>query len=311
MKILLIAGGWSSERDISLSGARAMEKILLARGHGVTFFDLLAGFDDLLNTASEHDFALINLHGAPGEDGLVQAMLDRAGCPYQGSGPAGSFLALHKAAAKQIFRRAGLPTPDWEYLPLPPEKSWRPCLPYPLFAKSNTGGSSLRMGRARDRAELDAKLGEIFAAGDEALLESEIKGREVTCGVLGEEALPPVLIEPAGAGFFDYQSKYAVGGAREICPAPLPPLVAAEVRKLALAAHRALGLSGYSRADFILAENGEPSLLEVNTLPGMTATSLVPQEAEAVGLDFGDLLEKLMELGKPPVSAGSGFKPRA
>jgi D-alanine-D-alanine ligase len=311
MKILLIAGGWSSERKISLSGARAVEKTLLARGHGVTFFDLLADFDNLLSVAAEHDFAFINLHGAPGEDGLVQAMLDQAGCPYQGSGPAGSFLALHKAAAKQIFRQAGLPTADWEYLPLPPEESWRPRLPYPLFAKSNTGGSSLRMGQARDRAELDAKLAEIFAAGDEALLESEIKGREVTCGVLGEDALPPVLVEPVGASFFDYQSKYDAGGAREICPAPLPPPITAEVRKLALAAHRALGLSGYSRADFILAEDGELSLLEVNTLPGMTATSLVPQEAKAVGLDFGDLLEKLLELGKPSVAAGSGFKPWA
>ncbi|MDR2744971.1 MAG: D-alanine--D-alanine ligase [Desulfovibrio sp.] len=311
MKILLIAGGWSSERNVSLSGARVMEKTLLARGHGVTFFDLLAGFDNLLGAAAEHDFAFINLHGAPGEDGLVQAMLDQAGCPYQGSGPAASFLALHKAAAKQIFRQAGLPTADWEYLPLPPEESWRPRLPYPLFAKSNTGGSSLRMGRARDRAELDAKLAEIFAAGDEALLESEVKGREVTCGVLGEDALPPVLIEPVGSGFFDYRSKYVVGGARELCPAPLPPPTVNEVQKLAIAAHRALGLSGYSRADFILAENGALSLLEVNTLPGMTSTSLVPQEAKAVGLDFGDLLEKLMELGKSSVSAGNGFNPQA
>ncbi|MDR3358145.1 MAG: D-alanine--D-alanine ligase [Desulfovibrio sp.] len=305
MKILLIAGGWSSEREVSLDGARGMEKTLLARGHRVTFFDLLGGFDNLLATAAGHDFAFINLHGAPGEDGLVQAMLDQAGCPYQGSGPAGSFLALHKAAAKQIFRQAGLPTADWEYLPLPPEKSWRPRLPYPLFAKSNTGGSSLRMGRARDRTELDAKLAEIFAAGDEALLESEVKGREVTCGVLGEEALPPILIEPVGSVFFDYRSKYAVGGAREVCPAPLPPPVVNEVRKLALAAHRALGLSGYSRADFILDKKGELILLEVNTLPGMTATSLVPREAKAAGLDFGDLLEKLMELGKPPASAES------
>lgn len=311
MKILLIAGGWSSEREVSLSGARYMEKTLLARGHGVTFFDLFAGFDNLLGAAAGHDFAFINLHGAPGEDGLVQAMLDRAGCPYQGSGPAGSFLALHKAAAKQIFRQAGLPTADWEYLPLRPEETWQPRLPYPFYVKSNTGGSSLRMGRARDRAELDARLAEIFAAGDEALLENEVKGREVTCGVLGEDALPPVLIEPVGTNFFDYRNKYSVDGAREICPAPLPPPALTEVRKLALAAHRALGLSGYSRTDFILAENGALSLLETNTLPGMTATSLVPQEAKAVGLDFGGLLEKLMELGKASVSAGSGFKPRA
>lgn len=140
MKILLIAGGWSTEREVSLNGARAMQEALAQRGHSVTFFDLLSGFDCLLETAAAHDFALINLHGAPGEDGLVQAMLERVGCPYQGSGPAGSFLALNKSAAKQIFRQAGLPTADWEFLPCAPEAGWQPRLPYPLFVKSNTAG---------------------------------------------------------------------------------------------------------------------------------------------------------------------------
>ncbi|MDR1777669.1 MAG: D-alanine--D-alanine ligase [Desulfovibrio sp.] len=301
MKILLIAGGWSTEKEISLSGARVMEKALIANGHAVTFFDLHDGFDDLLETAAGHDFAFINLHGAPGEDGLVQALLDRAGCPYQGSGPAGSFLALHKAASKQIFRRAGLLTPDWEFLPRPPDGDWRPRLAYPLFVKSNTGGSSLRMAQARDRSELDAALENIFSTGDEALLETEITGREVTCGILGETPLPPVLIEPANAGYFDYRSKYEVGGAREICPAPLPAEIVAAVCDAALAAHRALGLRGCSRSDFILTEdmagNTNLYLLEVNTLPGMTATSLMPQEAQAIGLDFGALLEKLIALG--------------
>jgi D-alanine-D-alanine ligase len=298
MKILLIAGGWSDERRVSLDGARVIEKNLLARGHQVTFFDLLPGFDKLLDTAAEHDFAFINLHGAPGEDGLVQAMLDQAGCPYQGSGSAGSFLALHKAAAKQIFRRAGLPTPDWEYLPFPPEKSWKPRLPWPLFVKSNTGGSSLLMGRAGNQTELETILAEIFVAGKEALLEQAIAGREITCGVLGSQALPPILIEPGQGDFFDYHCKYSIGGAREICPAPLPPALTDEIRRQTLAAHRLLGLSGYSRADFILTGDERLYLLEINTLPGMTATSLVPQEAKAAGLDFGDLLEKLMELGK-------------
>ena len=297
MKILLIAGGWSSEREVSLNGARGMEEALRALGHSVTFFDLLTEFDQLLPQAREHDFALINLHGAPGEDGLVQAMLDRVGCPYQGAGPAGSFLALNKAAAKQLFRHAGLPTADWEFLPCPPPADWQPRLAYPLFVKSNTGGSSLRLGRARDRAELDKVLAEIFAAGDEALIEPELKGREVTCGILGEEALPPILIEPVAGDFFDYESKYATGGAREICPAPIAPELTDRVRDLAMAAHKALGLRGYSRADFILDADQNLTLLEVKTLPGMTATSLVPQEAKVIGLDFGRLLERLMELG--------------
>ncbi|WP_300787808.1 D-alanine--D-alanine ligase [uncultured Desulfovibrio sp.] len=297
MKILLIAGGWSSEREISLVGARGMQDALTQRGHDVTFFDLLHDFDRLLECARAHDFALINLHGAPGEDGLVQAMLERADCPYQGSGPAGSFLALNKAAAKQIFRQAGLPTADWALLPQRPAPDWEPPFGWPVFAKSNTGGSSLHLGRAACRAELDPILDEIFAAGECALIEPQLSGREVTCGVLGEEALAPILIEPVAGEFFDFTSKYARGGAREICPAPLPDAITAEVRRLALAAHTALGLAGYSRTDFILGADGSLHLLEVNTLPGMTPTSLVPQEAAVAGLDFGQLLERLIELG--------------
>lgn len=297
MKILLIAGGWSSEREISLVGARGMQAALEKRGHSVTFLDLLDNFDRLLACAQAHDFALINLHGAPGEDGLVQAMLERVRCPYQGSGPAGSFLALNKAAAKQIFRQAGLPTADWALLPQRPAPDWEPPFGWPVFAKSNTGGSSLHLGRAACRAELAPILDEIFAAGECALIEPQLVGREVTCGVLGEEALAPILIEPVAGEFFDFTSKYAKGGAREICPAPLPDAVTAEVRRIALAAHRALGLDGYSRADFILGADDSLHLLEVNTLPGMTPTSLVPQEAAVAGLDFGQLLERLIELG--------------
>ncbi|MDR3363238.1 MAG: D-alanine--D-alanine ligase [Desulfovibrio sp.] len=297
MKILLIAGGWSNEREVSMSGARIVEQTLRERGHSVTFFDLFTEFDHLLRKAKEHDFAFINLHGAPGEDGLVQAMLESAGCPYQGSGPAGSFLALNKAAAKQLFRQAGLPTPDWEFLPLPPPADQQPSLPWPLFVKSATGGSSLRLGRARDKAELDAALKEIFAAGEEALIETAVEGREVTCGVLGDEALPPLLIEPVAGDFFDYKSKYTPDGAKEICPAPLPAHLLDSVRKMTVTAHRALGLAGYSRADFILDKNDSLHLLEINTLPGMTATSLLPQEARAAGIDFGDLLDKLIAFG--------------
>lgn len=274
-----------------------MQAALEQRGHSVTFFDLLDQFDHLLECAQTHDFALINLHGAPGEDGLVQAMLERVHCPYQGSGPAGSFLALNKAAAKQIFRQAGLPTADWVLLTRRPDVDWEPPFGWPVFAKSNTGGSSLHLGRAADREELAPILDEIFNAGECAIIEPQLTGREVTCGVLGEEALAPILIEPVAGEFFDFTSKYAKGGARELCPAPLPDEVTADVRRIALAAHKALGLAGYSRADFILGADNSLHLLEVNTLPGMTPTSLVPQEAAVAGLDFGQLLERLIELG--------------
>ena len=129
------------------------------------------------------------------------------------------------------------------------------------------------------------------------LTEPQLPGKEITCGILGEEAMPPILIEPVAGDYFDYESKYASGGARELCPAPVSPAVTAEVQRLALAAHKALGLKGYSRADFILGPDDSLHLLEVNTLPGMTPTSLVPQEAAQLGMDFGQLLEKLIELG--------------
>lgn len=297
MNILLIVGGWSTEREISIAGGKNIRPALESLGHTVTVFDLKTSFNDLLTAASAHDFAFLNLHGAPGEDGLVQAMLDAIGCPYQGSGPAGSFLALNKAAAKQVFRKVGLPTADWEFLPQAPEPAWQPKGNYPYFVKSNTGGSSLRLGHVSNRAELDQILGEIFAANDSALIEPEILGREITCGILGDEPLPPILIEPVAGEFFDHTSKYAKGGAREICPAPITPEQTETAQALALKAHKAVGLSGYSRADFILSPDGKFTLLEVNTLPGMTSTSLVPQEAAQIGLDFPALLQRLIDLG--------------
>ena len=297
MRILLIAGGWSSEREVSLSGARVIEASLLRLGHEVSFFDLSDGFDRLIAEAKKHDFSFINLHGSPGEDGLVQAMLDAANCAYQGSGSQGSFLALHKAASKQIFRERGLRTPDWVFLTETPAADFALPFAYPAFAKANTGGSSLHLYRIADKKDLRAALKDIFDFGAEALVEPMILGREVTCGILGEEALPPILIEPLCGEFFDYESKYKKGGARELCPAPISEAATREVQSMALAAHKALGLSGYSRADFILTDQDVPWLLEINTLPGMTATSLIPQEAAAVGYDFDQLITRLIELG--------------
>lgn len=298
MNILLIAGGWSPEREISLIGAAAVRDALVRRGHRVTSYDLSDGFESLLELAASHDAAFLNLHGAPGEDGLVQALLDRAGCPYQGSGPAGSFLALHKSAAKSLFRRAGLSTPDWIFLPERPAPGWEPRLPYPLFVKSDTGGSSLHLYRVRNGEELQCAMDRLFASGQTVLIEPLIRGREATCGVLERggraEALPPVLIVPKHE-FFDYHAKYTDAGECEICPAPLPEALLEEVRKTALEAHRCLGLRGYSRTDFILGDDGAVHVLEVNTLPGMTPASLVPKEAGALGMDFGELLEVLLK----------------
>ena len=299
MKILLIAGGWSSEREVSLSGARQIESALLSLGHDVSRLDPLDSFDAITDTARVHDFAFLNLHGSPGEDGLIQALLHAAGCPYQGSRPEASFLALNKAASKQVFRAAGLVTADWELLVSRPGPDWRPAFGLPAFFKPNTGGSSLGMSLVtteEGEAGLARALDAAFAEGREVLSEPALDGMEVTCAVLGDAALPPILIKPKAGVFFDYESKYVKDAAEEICPAPLPEPVLEAIRRSALAAHRILGCSGYSRADFILA--GEvPVLLEVNTLPGMTATSLLPRAAAAAGLDFPALIARLIELG--------------
>ncbi|MEZ0576595.1 D-alanine--D-alanine ligase family protein [Halodesulfovibrio aestuarii] len=298
MNILLIAGGWSSEREVSLNGAKGIHKALLRLGHSVTFFDPEHSLDGLLAAAREHDFAFINLHGSPGEDGLVQALLESIGCPFQGSRSTGSFLALNKSVTKQVFLDNGLPTPEWEFLAKRPSKDWRPKFSYPLFIKSNTGGSSLGLSRVASDEHLSESLDHLFATESQLIVEPLIEGVEVTCGVLGQVALPPILIEPAeGSAFFDYDAKYRPGGAREICPAPLPETITAKVKHFALKAHEVLGLSGYSRADFIYSPDGSLHLLEVNTLPGMTATSLLPQEAAAVGLSFDALIAKLIQLG--------------
>ncbi len=297
MRVILIAGGWSSEREVSLSGARGIGSSLEKLGHDVVFHDLTGDLDAFRRAALGCDFALINLHGAPGEDGLVQALLDATGVPYQGSGPAGSFLALHKAASKLVYRAGGLPTPDWEYLPVRPQKGWRTSLDFPIFVKPDCGGSSVGAGLVRDQTALDSMVDAIFCMGEQPLLERAVEGAEITCAVLGEETLPSILIRPSkGATFFDYGSKYNPGGAEEICPAPIPESVEQTVRDAALAAHRLLGLRGYSRTDFILV--GEtPFVLETNTIPGMTPTSLLPLAAATAGLDFEALLERLISLG--------------
>ena len=295
MKVLLLAGGWSTEREVSLKGGEQIAAALQEHGHTVTLCDPAKDFERIMDMAREHDVAFINLHGAPGEDGLVQAMLDRVGCPYQGAGPAGSFLALHKAAAREIFRDAGLLVPDGVFLPRHPGPNWKSGLAFPMFVKANTGGSSLHLSRVIDEEELYTALNSLFSMGEEALVETAISGREVTCGVLGDEALAPILIVSKGH-YFDYHNKYATDGAQEICPAPITPEETRKVQDAALRAHKALGLKGYSRADFILQDDGTLYILEVNTTPGMTATSLVPREAAFKGMSFADLIERLLQM---------------
>jgi D-alanine-D-alanine ligase len=298
MRVLLIAGGWSDEREVSLSGAKGIHSALLELGHEVDMLDPAQDFSNLMNRASQADFAFINLHGSPGEDGLIQAILNRTSCPYQGSGPESSFLSLNKAATKTIFDQNSILTPKWELICSVDGCKGIQNLKPPVFIKPNSGGSSLGMTFAKTEQEMQYGIEKVFSMGDSALVEEYTKGVEVTCGILGDEPLPLILITPPEkAQFFDYNSKYALDGAEEICPAPIEEKLTKQIQEITLKAHKLLGLSGYSRADFIISE-GVPYILEVNTLPGMTPTSLVPRAAKTAGYSFNMLIEKLIELGK-------------
>ena len=300
MRILLIAGGWSPEREVSLAGAELVAASLKDLGHLVDFFDLNFGYSALAERAARAEFAFINLHGSPGEDGIVQALLETVPCPYQGSGPSASLLALDKAATKAVCSARGIPTPEWKLLD---GESATPALLPPLFVKPNRGGSSIGMSLVRDARDVPEAVRRCRNAFSEVLVEAFVPGVEVSCGVLGDAPLPPILIRPVGATFFDYDSKYKPGRSEEICPAPIPKAAATAIQAHALAAHRCLGLSGYSRSDYILSESG-PMLIEVNTLPGMTPTSLLPQEAAAAGLSFNALVAELVRLGLARFSTG-------
>jgi len=298
MNVLLIAGGWSDEREVSLSGAKKIHESLEGMGHNVTFFDPADDFKNLLSIAKDVDFAFINLHGTPGEDGLIQAVLDKANCPYQGAGAAASYLALNKAASKEVFEDRGIKTPEWQLITPVQGRETKLALELPVFIKPNKGGSSLGMSLVKKAEDLPAALDKVFNMCQSALVEEFIDGVELTCGILDGAPLPLVMITPKGdADFFDYENKYAADGAEEICPAPVDESVTTSIQAQMIVAHDALGLTGYSRGDFIMNKAGETYLLEVNTLPGMTPTSLLPRAAKAIGLSFSDLIAKLIEVG--------------
>jgi D-alanine-D-alanine ligase len=295
MRVILIAGGWSNEREVSLKGARQIHAALEELGHSVLPFDLNDGFQELARQAEKTDFAFINLHGMPGEDGCVQALLQTMQIPFQGAGPRGSLLALNKALSKQVYRNNGLTTPGWRLVP-PEAMSTLAIENYPRILKPNTGGSSLGLYILKDDSDLKEAKQSILP-GREFILEEYVRGEEMTCAVLGETPLPPILIRPRKGTFFDYKSKYEQNGAEELCPAPVEREITHDLQETALRAHKILGLKDYSRSDFIVESGGKCHLLETNTLPGMTETSLVPRAAAAAGWDFPGLIRELIRLG--------------
>lgn len=250
---------------------------------------------NVLELCEAADIVFLGLHGRDGEDGRVQAAFDLLGVRYTGSGYLASGLAMDKAMTKRMMDAAGIPTPKWRLLEYGAEDIDRLAaeLPMPCVVKTTSGGSSLGVFLPEDREELKNALISVMGYGGEVLTEERIYGRELTVAVLGDRALPAVEILPAEKEF-DYVAKYQSGGARELCPAPITAEQQREVGELALKLHRTLGLEVYSRTDFILDEKGRFWCLEVNSLPGMTAASLVPKEAAAVGMTYNQLCEEIV-----------------
>jgi D-alanine-D-alanine ligase len=325
MKIAVLFGGTSEERDVSIASAAQIIPVLRSLGHEVVAVDTAAGrlsppderkllesrvapappsdqsmatlrSGALTNPATAIDPRAIDvvflaLHGGAGEDGRIQAMLDLAGLRYTGSNHIASAAAMDKDLSKRLFRAAGVPTADWLMAPASADEVVR-TLGLPVVVKPNKQGSTVGLTVVREAAQLAPALELARRYDDEVMIERFVPGREFTVGILDGRALPVGEIIAPGE-VFDYQSKYQVGGAREVFPADLPATEASALQKHALAAHRALKLGAYSRVDFRRNAQGGFWCLEANSLPGMTATSLLPQAARAAGIDFSTLLARI------------------
>ncbi|MDB5592744.1 D-alanine--D-alanine ligase [Enterovirga sp.] len=297
--VAVLMGGWSAEREVSLSSGRACCKALQEQGYRVTPVDVDKDVARVLQ-AVRPDVALNALHGRYGEDGTVQGLLELLSIPYSHSGVLASALAMHKERAKQVLRSVGVPVPDGMVVRRS-EAALRHVLPPPYVVKPVTEGSSVGVIIVRDeRSHPPQEIGRAdWAYGEEVLVERFIPGRELTCAVIGDKALGVIEIRPATGVFYDYDAKYAEGGSIHVLPADLKPNIYQRVQELALTAHQALGCRGVSRTDLRYDDTpdgtGEVVVLEVNTQPGMTATSLMPEMAAYAGYTFGELVRWMVE----------------
>ncbi len=315
LHIALLAGGTSGEREVSLNGAAGVEKALDPRKYIVRRYDPATDLARLAVDSPEIDFAFILLHGLYGEDGTMQGFLDLLGIPYQGSGVLGSAIAMDKHLAKELYRLNNLPVAEWQIIGGDDRIDTSELIrkfALPVVIKPVHEGSSLGLTLAKSEEQLLQGIKRALGHDNQVMVEKYIQGRELTVGVVGNKeltALPVIEIVPGpGFDFFDYDAKYKAGATEEICPARISGEISAQAQEYALAAHRALRLRGYSRTDMILTAGGSLYLLETNTIPGMTATSLMPQAAAVHGLPFPQFLEYLIELG---MEGRSKNRPRA
>ncbi len=302
MRLALIAGGKSAEREVSLKSGEQVYRALDKTKYDIKRYDPKDDLEKLVREAEEIDAALIIMHGRGGEDGTMQGLLDLLEIPYQGSGVLASALAMNKEMSKYLYHLAGLKVAQTMYFhrhEAPSPREIAAQLGLPAVIKPVNEGSSIGVTIARTPEELKAGLEAAYQYDHRVLVEEFLPGREVTGAVLGNhdlQALPLVEICPSeDYAFFSYDAKYLPGATTEICPARLNPELTKQAQECALTAHRALGCRGYSRTDMII-RDGEIYVLETNTIPGMTATSLFPQAAHAIGLEFPALLDRLIEL---------------
>ncbi|MCF6290192.1 MAG: D-alanine--D-alanine ligase [Desulfobacterales bacterium] len=303
LRIALLAGGKSAEREVSLKGAAEVARALDPDKYEVSRYDPAMDLQKLAAEAPGLDAAFILLHGLFGEDGTMQGFLEMLGLPFQGSGVLGSAVAMDKNLAKTLYRGHGLTVPDWvmvsRHTPVDLGRIIKQ-LGLPLIIKPSRQGSSVGMSIAGSDRDLAAGIEQALEFDCRVMVEQYIRGREITGAILGNNeltALPIVEIIPDKKyAFFDYEAKYRPGATREICPAELDPEMTGRAQECALVAHRALQLGGYSRTDMIISDDQEIFILETNTIPGMTPTSLLPQAAAAAGLSFPALLDRLLEL---------------
>jgi D-alanine-D-alanine ligase len=301
--VALLSGGISSEREVSLKSGGQVYDALDKKKYDVIRYDPKSDLLRLVSDSANIDVALIILHGQYGEDGTVQGLLDLLDIPYQGSGVLGSAVAMNKLASKLLYEKSGIPVPPYMVIkrgdPVDPELFER-RLGMPLVIKPVSGGSSIGVSIVKSGEFFKEAVRRAFSYDDTLLIEAFIKGIEITGGVIGNdklEALPIVEIIPdKNFEFFDYTAKYTSGATEEICPARIDESTEIKAREFAKTAHKALFCRGYSRTDMIL-DGKDIYILETNTIPGMTATSLLPRAARTAGISFGKLLDILIELG--------------
>lgn len=337
MNIVVLAGGISTERSVSVVSGTEVCKALRARGEKAILVDVYCGkeqtapehafpeeydveaeaayihsFDDkiqdmiasrreffgpgVLKLCKAADVVFLALHGADGENGKVQAAFDLFGIRYTGTGYLSSALAMDKGLSKVLLEAAGVPTPRGRMVNRNMDyREEMDMVPLPVVVKPCCGGSSVGVSIVFAQEELENALAEAFRYEENVIIEEYVAGREFSVGVIADEALPVIEIAPV-EGFYDYKNKYSQGAAVETCPAQLTPKQTEQMQSYAREGARALGITGYARLDFLMKENGDMYCLEANTLPGMTPTSLLPQEAAVVGMDFGQLCMRLIEV---------------